>query len=692
MRTSLLVLSLLPAVSFAAEGMWLFDAVPTAAIERETGVKVTPEQLDRLRLGAARLSTGCSASFVSPQGLVLTNHHCVRGCISQLSGPGRDLLARGFTARRPAQELKCSGVDVQQLVSIEDVTAKVTAATQGKEGKALSEALRTVRSGLEAPCSPDAKQRCELVTLYGGGRYHLYTYRRYADVRLAWAPEFSMAAFGGYADNFNFPRFGMDAALLRVWEDGKPAQTPQALSWARAPLKDGDVAFVAGHPGGTERQVTLAELRFQRDVVLPETTVRLAELRGLLFGYRERNPSERALLDAELRSVENGLKALGGRHQALGDPAFFARLEEAEAGLRTRIEKSPKVAARTRGAWDEVGSALSTYRSFRDEHLLFGNAQAFPGTLFQHARHLLRAAVERDKPDALRLPGYTEAARPGLEARLSSDAKIHVELEILKLGYGLRKMREVLGAGHPLVQRVLGKDDPEALARKLVKTSELLKPEQRVALLKGGMAAVARSRDPLLALAAEVEQESRALSERYRSEVEAPIASASSRIAEARFVVDGTDSYPDATFTLRLSYGHVKGWTELGASSPVPALTTFGGAQARATGVAPYALPPTWTRAAKQIDPAIPFNVSTTHDIIGGNSGSPLLNAAGEVAGLVFDGNLHSLGGRYGYDAERNRAVSVHGDAIIHALRTIYGGGHLADELLPKASATTTAP
>ena len=691
MRSWLFVLCLLPSLSFAAEGMWTFDALPTAAIESSLGVKLTPEWVTKVQHGAARLSSGCSASFVSEKGLVLTNHHCVRGCISQLSKPGRDLLGLGFTARRPAQELECPALHVQQLTGMEDVTAKVEKAIEGKKGKARADAMRALKASLEAPCSEKAEQRCEVVSFFGGGRHVLYTYRRYTTVKLVWAPEFPTAAWGGYADNFHFPRFGLDAALLRVWENGKPATTPQALPIAREPLKAGDPSFVAGHPGGTERQVTVAQLTWQRDVVLPSTLVELAELRGLLLAHRATTRGDKTVVDARLRSIENGLKALGGRHRALGDPTFFAKLVEEEQRLRREVGKNPAQAQKVKGAWEEIEEALGTYASFRDEHRLFALAQAFPGELFGHARDLMRAAVERDKPDGLRLEGYTQAELPALEARLASTAPVRADLEALQLGFGLRRMRELLGADHPLVQRVLGREDPEAMAERLVKTTRLDRHATRLALLKGGMSAVAKSDDPMLLLAAEIEMEARTLAARYREEVETPIRAASQRISEARFAVDGTNVYPDANFTLRLSYGRVEGWTEGSASEPVAPLTTFGQALERATGTAPYALAPSWIRARSRIRKETPFNVSSSHDIIGGNSGSPLLNANGEVAGLVFDGNLHSLGGRYGYDAPKNRAVSVHMEAILESLRTIYRASHLADELVPPVAVKVTA-
>ncbi|MCI0672275.1 MAG: S46 family peptidase [Myxococcaceae bacterium] len=680
----LLCLLLVPAAR-AGEGMWLFTDVPTDRIAKEHGVQLTPDLLTRIRLGAAKLSTGCSSSFVSQRGLVMTNHHCARSCIEDLSTGGKDYLSKGFLARTDAEELRCPGVDVTQLQSIDDVTARIDRATAGKTGAAYAQALKAEKAAVEAECKPGEKRKCEVVTLYNGGRYHLYTYRRLSDVRLVWAPEFHMAAWGGDPDNFNFPRYGLDAAFLRAYEDGKPANVPEALQWAPTPLKAGDFVLVAGHPGGTERLVTMEQLAFQRDTVLPETLLRWAELRGVMLEFKRNNPKLASLVGARVRSVENGLKGLRGRHEALAAPTFFSALKQQEDTLRAKVAASPELSTSTKGAWESIGQALRTYRGFRTEHVLKEEGQAFESELFRHARRLVRAADELPKDSSKRLREYSDASLPALRARVLSPAPIPREMEVLTLSFSLRRMREVLGTDDPFVQRVLAGQSPEARAEALVKGTRLADPKARAALLEGGKAAVEASKDPMVVLAREVDAEARALRQRAETEVDAVVSKASEAIARARFAVQGTSVYPDATGTLRLSWGEVKGWEERGHS--VAPLTTFGQAFARATGDFPLALPPTWLKAKGKLDLGVPLDVATTNDIIGGNSGSPLLDREGRVVGLIFDGNLHSLGGRYGYDAQRNRAVAVHGDAIVQALERIYGGGRVLEELRPGRAA-----
>jgi Peptidase S46 len=688
MRAPVLLLSLLLAPAAQAdEGMWLFNDVPVDRIAKEHGVQLTPELLERVRLGAAKLGGGCSSSFVSPRGLVMTNHHCVRSCIEDLSRGGQDYLSKGFLAKADGEELRCPGLEVSQLVGLTDVTARIDRATEGKTGAAYAQALKAEKAAVEAECKPGEQRRCEVVTLYNGGRYHLYTYRRFSDVRLVWAPEFPMAAWGGDPDNFNFPRYGLDAAFLRVWEDGKPAAVKEALQWAPTPVKEGDFVMVAGHPGGTERLATLEQLAFQRDVVLPETLLRLAELRGVLLEFQKHSPKLRSIVGAQLRSVENGLKALRGRHAALADPAFFGQLRAQEEQLRAKAAASPELAARTKGAWESIGQALRTFSGFRTDYVLKEGGAAFQSELFGHARRLVRAAEELQKPGPQRLREYSEAALPGLKHRLLSPVPVTPELEELSLAFSLRRLREVLGTDDPFVQRVLAGQSPEARARALVRGTRLADPKVRQALLEGGKAAVEASRDPMVLLAREVDAESRALRKRYEEEVEAVEQKASEAIARARFAVLGTSVYPDATGTLRLSWGEVKGWEERGRT--VAPRTTFGQAFARATGDFPLALPPSWLKARPKLDLEVPLNVATTNDIIGGNSGSPLLDREGRVVGLIFDGNLPSLGGRYGYDAPKNRAVAVHGDAILQALERIYGAGRVLEELRPKVAAET---
>ncbi|HYI00739.1 S46 family peptidase [Hyalangium sp.] len=676
----LLALGLLLALpARAEEGMWTYDGFPSEAVKRAYGFAPTQAWLDSVRLGSVRLAGGCSASFVSPTGLVMTNHHCIRSCVEDLASPQKDLLAAGFFAPEAKDELRCPKVEANQLMEMTDVTARLNTATKGLTGAAFNTTLKKETAKVEAECATGPDVRCDVVTLFNGGKYHLYKYRRFQDVRLAFAPEFPMASFGGDPDNFNFPRFGFDVAFLRVWENGQPARTPHYLPWAKQGVKEGELVFVSGHPGGTERKSTVAELEFQRDVALPYTLLHLAELRGMLREFTQGSPERFRITRAPQRSVENALKALRGRHQALADPALLAQKRKAEAELRTRVMAHSKLKASTVGAWEEVSQALELYRPLLPEYRMKEAGDGFMSELFTLARHLARAAEELPKPNSERLREYTEAQLPSLRQQLLRDAPIPPELEVATLTFSLNRMRETLGADDPFVQRVLGREAPADLARALVTGTKLHNPKVRQALLEGGKAAVEASQDPMLVLARKVDAEMRVVRKRYEDMVEAVLKRNGERLAQARLAVYGTSGYPDATFTLRLNYGVVKGWEQNGRT--VAPFTTFGGAWARHTGKDPFKLPDSWLAAQSKVPPETPLDMATTNDIIGGNSGSPMVNKDGHVVGLVFDGNQPSLGGRYAYVPAMNRTVSVNGVGILTGLEHVYGARRLVEEL-----------
>jgi hypothetical protein len=676
----LLALGLLVALPASAEeGMWTYDAFPSEAVKKAYGFAPSQEWLDAVRLASVRLAGGCSASFVSPDGLVMTNHHCVRGCIEDLSSPTRDLLATGFYAKEAKEELRCPKVEANQLVEMKDVTARMGTATKGLTGPAFNTALKAEMTKVEKECATGDDVRCDVVTLFNGGKYHLYKYRRFQDVRLAFAPEFPMASFGGDPDNFNFPRYGYDVAFLRVWQDGQPAKSANYLPWAKQGVKEGELVFVSGHPGGTERQSTVAELEFQRDVNLPYMLLQLSELRGMLREFTGGSPERLRTTRSTLRSVENGLKALRGRHQALADPALLAGKRKAEADLRAKVNANPQLKATTAKAWDEIARALATHRTLLPEYRMKESRDAYPGELFQLAQQLVRAAEELPKPNAERLREYTDAQLPGLRQQLLREAPIPAELEMAVLTFGLTRVRELLGADDPFVQKLLGREAPADLARALVQGTKLADVKVRQALLEGGKAAVEASTDPMIVLARKVDADARAARRRYEDEVESVLKRNSELIARARLAAHGISGSPDATFTLRLNYGAVKGWEENGRK--VAPLTTFGGAWNRHTGKEPFKLPDTWLAAQGKVAPETPLDMATTNDIIGGNSGSPVVSREGRVVGLIFDGNLHSLGGRYAFVPETNRAVAVHGDGILAALEHVYGARRIVDEL-----------
>jgi hypothetical protein len=659
--------------------MWLVNEFPSAKVQAAHGFAPSQEWLDRVRLGAVRLARGCSASFVSRSGLVMTNHHCVRECVLDLSTPKDDYLARGFFARTAKDERRCPNIEANQLVSITDVTDRVRAAVAGKEGEAFASALRAENARIESSCATGPKVRCEVVNLFHGGKYHLYAYRRFQDVRLVFAPEFPMAAFGGYADNFGFPRYGFDVGFLRVYDDGAPVSTPDALPWASAPAKEGDLVFVPGNPGGTERVQTIEQLAFQRDVALPSRLVRLGELRGTLLQFAAGSPELYRIARAHIRTVENGLKALGGRHAWLADPANFERKRAEDSELRAAVKADPAREARFGPAWSGIGDAIRADRSLFVRHQLLESGLGSLSDLFGYARELVRAAEERPKPSPQRLKEYGDARLPAMETHLLRAVPVSRAYERVTLTFGLRSLRDTLGPDDPAVQAALGKDAPEDVARAAVQGTRLDDVKVREQLWKGGAAAVAASKDPMILLARRIDGPARAVRSERESRVEGALARNGELLFQAAVAVRGTSSYPDATFTLRISYGTISGWTQDGRQ--VPAMTRLSGLYARDTGVFPFAVAPTWLAARPKLDPEMPFDLATTNDIIGGNSGSPVINRAGEVVALIFDGNRGSLGGDYGYDGATNRAVALHGQAILEGLSKVYRTGRLVEEI-----------
>ncbi len=674
--TVLLVATAAPA--FADEGMWTYDAFPAAAVEKTYGFKPSSAWLDNVRLSTVRLAQGCSGSFVSKNGLVLTNHHCAHRCIEQLSTPKKDLVKAGFWATTQAQEARCPALEVNQLVTITDVTAKVKDATDGKAGQAYSDAFKSITADLEKACATAENLRCDVVTLYHGGQYKLYTYKRYQDVRLVFAPEFAIAFFGGDPDNFMFPRFDLDLAFLRIYENDQPANTPNFFPWSPDGAKASELTFVSGHPGGTSRELTMAELNYQRDVMLPRTLLRLAELRGFVGEYQRRGNEQKRHSNALLFGIENSYKALKGMYDTLLNREFYAAKAAAEAEFKAKLEKNPKQKP-VLAAFDAIAKSTDALAHVRDRLVLIEERQGFSSELFGFARLLLRASVELPKPNGERLQEFAETALPATKQALFSPAPIYNEFEIARLTVSLTKLRELLGPDDPFVKKVLGRESPESLATRLVKGSKLADVKARQALWDGGQAAVAASNDPMVQLALRIDEDARAVRKHFEDDIEAVQQQNSELLAKARFELYGTSIYPDATFTLRLSYGRVAGWQE-GDKTILP-FTTLGGAFARHTGLDPFALPPRWLAKKGALNPETPFNFTTTNDIVGGNSGSPVINQKAELVGLIFDGNIHSLGGEYGFEAARNRAVAVHSNAIREVLQKIYGATRLVSEL-----------
>jgi Peptidase S46 len=679
MRIILLTMALaasLPAL--ADEGMWTFDNFPASTVEKTYGTEVTAAWLDHVRLSTIRL-TNCTASFVSPDGLILTNHHCVESCLAELSSKDNSLIDRGYATSKRTDERRCSTQLADVLVGMENITAAVAKSVGGLDDKSANDARKKALTQLEQSCeqasakAKSGKLKCQAVTLYEGGQYFLYKYKRYDDVRLVFAPEADIAAFGGDPDNFQFPRWSLDFSVLRAYEHGKPAKTPNYLKINFAGPHPDELVFVAGHPGTTQRLETRAQLEFERDVSLPSSLLRAAELRGRYIQFGRTSPGNEQLVEAPLNSLENGLKVRRKLLDSLHDDALMTRKSDDEKALRT----SAQIAGTD--PWRQIETASLRERALYLPETFIEGGAGFNSVLFRYARLLVRAADERAKPNTERLREYTDAALPRIEQQLYARIPIYSEVEALTMSFSLQRMREWLGPDHPVVRKLLIKDSPDTLATRLVAETKLDDPAVRKQLWEGGKPVVDASQDPMITLARALDGGSRAIRKQFEDEVEAPISAASERIAAERFKAYGTQVYPDATFTLRLNYGTVQGWEENGA--PVEPFTYLERAFERSTGVSPFKIPDSWMKVKSQLDMRTPFCISTTSDIVGGNSGSPLIDAQGRIVGLMFDGNIHSISGDYWFDAAKNRAIAVHPAIIREALGKVYGAAALLAEM-----------
>ena len=675
---SVVAVVFVPVIASADEGMWPYDMVPKDRIQKDHGVAVTDAQLDRLRLSTVRLSSGGTGSFVSAQGLILTNHHVASECIANIASAQHDYMNEGYLASRDGGETRCPDLAADILVSMADVTPRVRGVRKdGMSDADANVAMKSEMGKIEKECSEKGQPapRCEVVTLYAGGKYVLYTYKRYTDLRLVFAPEAPIAFFGGDPDNFTFPRYDLDMALFRAYEGDKPATPAAFLKWNEGGAKDGETVFVSGNPGATGRLQPVAQLERLRDTVYPYVLGALARERDLLKAVALQGKEYDREAREQFFGVENGIKALTGYQSGLKDPVLMKKKQVDEAALQKSIDADPKLKATygtlfadVKKSQDRLGALYVKYSVM--ERLGYS-------TLMGHARTLVRLADEKPLASDKRLREYRDSNIEEVERELLSSAPVYGAVEVALVRAWMEQAQRTLGADQ--LKLVLKGETPERAAQLMVAESKLFDVYARRKLLVGGKAAITASEDPFIVMVRALDGDARAVRKQYEDEVEAPMRKLGEQIAQVTFAVRGTSMPPDATFTLRLSIGVVKGYTEKGKA--IPFATDFAGMYAHATGVDPFKLPPAWIAKKDALKKDTKLNFVSTNDIIGGNSGSPVVNVQGELGGLIFDGNISSLPNRFVYREETERAVSGDTAGMTEALVKIYGADAIVREL-----------
>jgi hypothetical protein len=690
-----LSVTMIPTESYGDEGMWLFNNPPRAQLKERYDFDPTEAWLNHLQKSSVRFNSGGSGSFVSADGLVMTNHHVAAHDLDKVSTPEKNYLRDGFHAKTQAEEIKCKGLELNVLLDIKVVTDEVKAAV--KPGMAAAEAFKARQAKIaeieKAATDEKTHIRADVVTLYAGGQYHLYRFKRYTDIRIVFAPEKQIAFFGGDPDNFEYPRYDLDMAFFRVYENDKPIKPEHYLKWSPDGSKDGELAFVSGHPGRTNRQNTVAELKYLRDTGYPYLLQRLNRWEVLLQAWGSRGEQNMQRCEEDLFSIQNSRKARIGGLGALLDPKLFSKKEAEEARLKKFIDAKSMSAgpaatpwlADAQKAFDVISQAEKVRAEIIQRYTVLEGGAGFNCQSFSIARTLLRASEELPKPAGDRMREFADARLPSLKFQLFSDEPIYEDLETVRLADGLSMLATTLGPDNELVHKVLNGKSPRERAFELISGTKVRDVEFRKKLFDGGKAAVDAAHDPMIEAARLIDPMARAVRKRSENEVEEPKRPAYAALAQARYAMDGDKVYPDATFTLRLAFGVIKGYKEDGKD--VPAYTTMAGLYERSKEQAnkgPFELPKRWVERKSKLDLKTPFNFVCTADIIGGNSGSPVVNAKGEVIGLIFDGNIESLVLDFIFDDTVARAVSVDSRAIMEALRKVYDANDIVDEIMKK--------